>query len=58
MTRFYLAPAFAIVIPAQAGIQCPPATFLDSRLRGNDGGGATAAPGLHGLRAARGAMGS
>ena len=52
----FLAPAFAIVIPAQAGIQRPPPTLLDSRLRGNDGGGASVAPRFHGLRVARSAM--
>ena len=40
MKLFFLTPGFAIVIPAQAGIQCTPATLLDSRLCGNDGGGA------------------
>ena len=47
---------FGIVIPAQAGIQCPPPTLLDSRLRGNDGAGAGVAPRFHGLRVVRGAM--
>ena len=56
MKPFFLPPAFAIVIPAQAGIQCPPPTLLDSRLRGNDGGGAGAVPRFHALRVARNAM--
>ncbi|MBS0507193.1 MAG: hypothetical protein JSR53_07415 [Proteobacteria bacterium] len=47
---------FAIVIPAQAGIQCPTAALLDSRLRGNDGGGAGATPRFHALWVAQGAM--
>ena len=51
-----LAPTLALVIPAQAGIQCPPPTLLDSRLRGNDGGGAGVAPRFHAPRVARGAM--
>ncbi|MBS0508756.1 MAG: hypothetical protein JSR53_15375 [Proteobacteria bacterium] len=38
MKLFFLTPSLAIVIPAQAGIQCTPPTLLDSRLRGNDGG--------------------
>ncbi|MBS0507968.1 MAG: hypothetical protein JSR53_11360 [Proteobacteria bacterium] len=46
----------AIVIPAQAGIQCPLATLLDSRLRGNDGGAVIVAPGFHRRRAARSPM--
>ena len=41
-------PFFGIVIPAQAGIQCTPPTSLDSRLRGNDGGGALVALGAMG----------
>ncbi|MBS0509502.1 MAG: hypothetical protein JSR53_19190 [Proteobacteria bacterium] len=44
MKLFSRTPSLAIVIPAQAGIQCLPATLLDSRLRGNDGAGAVAAP--------------
>ena len=56
MKLFLLTPGFSIVIPAQAGIQCPPPTLLDSRLRGNDGAGADVAPRFHGLRVAHGAM--
>ena len=54
MKLFSCTPSFAIVIPAQAGIQCPPATLLDSRLRGNDG--AAVAPWFYALRVARSAM--
>ncbi|MBS0509466.1 MAG: hypothetical protein JSR53_19005 [Proteobacteria bacterium] len=56
MKLFSCTPSLAIVIPAQAGIQCPPATLLDSRLRGNDGSGAAVAPWFHALRVARSAM--
>ena len=56
MKLFFLTPTLAIVIPARAGIQCPPPTFLDSRLRGNDGEGASVAPRFHALRVAHGAM--
>ena len=56
MQLFYPTPTLAIVIPAQAGIQRTPATLLDSRLRGNDGGGAAVAPRFHRLRVAHGAM--
>ncbi|MBS0508389.1 MAG: hypothetical protein JSR53_13505 [Proteobacteria bacterium] len=56
MNLFFLTSTLAIVIPAQAGIQCPPPSQLDSRLRGNDGGGAGVVPWVHRLRAARGAM--
>ena len=56
MQLFFLTPSLAIVIPVQAGIQCPPPTLLDSRLRGNDGGGAVVAPRFHALRVARSAM--
>ena len=56
MKWFCFTPALGIVIPAQAGIQRPPARLLDSRLRGNDGGSAVVAPRLHGLRVTRGAM--
>ncbi|MBS0509444.1 MAG: hypothetical protein JSR53_18895 [Proteobacteria bacterium] len=56
MKRFFLTPALAIVIPAQAGIQCTPATSLDPRLRGDDGGGAGVAPRFHAPRPAHGAI--
>ncbi|MBS0508272.1 MAG: hypothetical protein JSR53_12915 [Proteobacteria bacterium] len=56
MKFFFLVPTVAIVIPAKAGIQCAPPSPLDSRLRGNDGGGASVAPRFHALRVARGAM--
>ncbi|MBS0509501.1 MAG: hypothetical protein JSR53_19185 [Proteobacteria bacterium] len=56
MKLFFLTSTFAIVIPAQAGIQWPPPTFLDSRLRGNDCGGASVAPRFHALRVARSVM--
>ena len=49
-------PTLAIVIPAQAGIQRTPPSPLDSRLRGNDGGGVAVAPRFHRLRVAYGAM--
>ena len=34
MKLFFLTPTLAIVIPAQAGIQCPKPSPLDPRLRG------------------------
>lgn len=57
MQLFFLTPSLAIVIPVQAGIQCPPPTLLDSRLRGNDGGGVAVAPRFRAQRVMRGAMG-
>ncbi|MBS0506674.1 MAG: hypothetical protein JSR53_04740 [Proteobacteria bacterium] len=53
-----LTPGLAIVIPAQAGIQCTLPTFLDCRLRGNDSGGVAGALGFHVLGMAHGAMDS
>ena len=56
MKLFFLTPTLAIVIPAQAGNQCPKPSPLDPRLRGNDGAGAGVAPRFRALRVARGAM--
>ena len=56
MKLFFLIPTLAIVIPAQAGIQCTPPTLLDFRLLGNDGGGASVALRFHALQVARSAV--
>ncbi|MBS0508192.1 MAG: hypothetical protein JSR53_12505 [Proteobacteria bacterium] len=48
MKRFFLTATVAIVIPAQAGIQCPRPSPLDSRLRGNDGVARAGRPGFMG----------
>lgn len=50
MKLFVLTPTFGIVIPAKAGSQCTSPTSLDSRLRGNDGGGTGVAPRFYELR--------
>ena len=56
MKLFFLTPTLAIVIPAQAGNQCPKPSPLDPRLRGDDGAGAVLAPRFHALRVAPGTM--